>query len=364
MLKGVAMVAIMAVVLVFGLQMLPEQERTEAHGWEFDDYRQIDGALSASGSLEMVEGYVHARDVGAGTIVYEDRTESVEVSPAYLDVYLMCGQSNGICLWWSSSAAEPRPALGEAYAWMTEGGLYGGFPANPSGTFAMRPVMNVDGTPDTGDKCVPFCAKVSELTGHKVYWISAAVGGRAIGTFNPSGSSTWTFMLNTVSAAMSAIDLDHFIVSERYYLWIQGEADKTLAVEKYKERFMAMHEGILSGRLGYTFTHCFISLPRSSDATNAVIAQKELAEEHPDTITIATDIADTFTVANGLMSSDDLHYSQLGDNLVGVALGEACGSYLGMQEHREPLAVMVDLVPILLVVGTFIAIASAVVLRR
>lgn len=359
------MVAIMAVVLVFGLQMLPEQERTEASGWEYDDYRQIDGALSASGSLEMVGQYVHARDVGAGTITYGDRTESVEVRPAYLDVYLMCGQSNGICLKWNASEADPRPALGEAYAWMTEGGYYGGYPGDPAiGTFAMRPVINVDGTPATGDKCVPFCAKVSELTGHKVYWISAAFGGRAIGTFNPSGSTTWTFMLNTVSAAMSAIDTDRFIVSERYYLWIQGESDKNLAVDTYKDRFMAMHEGILSGRLGYTFTHCFISLPRSSNATNAVIAQKELAEEHPGTITIATDIADTFTVANGLMSSDDLHYSQLGDNLVGVALGEACGSFLGMQEHREPLAVMVELVPILLVVGTLIMVAGAIILRR
>ena len=88
-----------------------------------------------------------------------------------------------------------------------------------------------------------------------------------------------------------------------------------------------MHNAILNGGLGHTFQGGFISIVRDANGGNAAIAQRELCEEI-STIHLGTDIASSFTVADGMMGSDDLHYSQKGNNAIGAALGDSVGNYV------------------------------------
>lgn len=308
------------------------QEDVDVPEWSYDDYKLIDGAVSASGSLEIVSTHmgetVHAVSVGPGTITYTDgRVESVNVGRAVLDVYLMTGQSNACYSSADPSLADPIPKLGTSYAWMRESGDYAKFASTDDP--AMRPMVGIDGQALTGDKAPAFAATVTELTGHKVYWICGGWGDMSIASFDPDGGIVWNYMLQVVSEAMDAIDRQHFDVHTCYYMWIQGEKDRSMPVEEYIERFKEMHDAILSGKLGYTFSHCFISQIMEKWG-NAVDALYEIADTVPH-VSMGSTAALGFTQANGLLSSDNIHYSQLGDNIIGSDLGTACGE-LRLQE--------------------------------
>lgn len=368
MLKAVVSAAILIVAAVLGIQLISSTETLE-DGWSYDDYRLDDSAVSATGSLELVQSslgqYVHARDVGPGTIVYADGSRSVEVAKADLDVYLMAGQSNGTQLVSNPATASPKPAPGTAYAYMTADGIYGGNIDDAAPCY-MLPMVSPDGECLTADKAPPFAATVYEKTGHKVYWICGAYGGRGVESFEPDGGSTWRYMTIQLGKAMSEIDLNKFTVHLRYYLWIQGEHDNAMPIEEYKEHFMEMHEAILNGRLGYRFTHCFLAPPSDATGGNATAAQRQLAVEHPDTITLATDAASSFT-GNGELTGP-LHHKQPGDNIIGVGLGDAVGEYLGYQglpqSVKGAIGTLSKLVPLLIAVGVLAAMSLAIIARR
>lgn len=100
-----------------------------------------------------------------------------------------------------------------------------------------------------------------------------------------------------------------------------------MSINAYKLAFTEWYEATTGRSDDYVFSDLkiqtiMISQTRDlSGTSNAVTAQKELAQSLAD-VYLATDIADTFTVANGKMVSDDLHYSQLGDNDIGVAFAD------------------------------------------
>lgn len=364
MFKLVIPAIVLVVVLVAAFQMLPDAGH-DPDEWEYDDYRQDAEAVAASGSLEIVEAgdirYVHAKAVGRGSIEYPDRTVDVTVNRAYLDVYLMLGQSNAGYFRVDPSKAAPLPAPGEAYAFMASDGGYGRGGSYSETDFAMRPIVSPEGVAQTGDKAPSFCAAVTQATGHKAYWVCGAWGGQSVTIFTPA-SSGWVYFQGVIDRAMSQVDEELYIVNTVCYMWIQGEHDKDMPVQDYKGYFLRMHEAILSGDLGYEFGHCFISLPNINDGGNSVEAQMQLAEEHPGTITIASDAASSFTQANGLMSSDDVHYTQRGDNIIGSELGECVGSHY--PASVDAWAKAVRLVPLLLAVGALAVIAFAIIVRR
>lgn len=353
-------VAVLAIVGAVALNMLNGLEDPSPVGgeWSYDDYKIVPDAVSASGSLELVDvdgtAMVHAMSVGPGRISMSDgTTEEVDVARAILDVYLMTGQSNASYRSENPSAASPAPPIGTAWFWGDAAGNWGD--RGTQSEFAMRPMVDSDGTLATADMAPAFAASVEAagVPDGKVFWICGATGNRSISTFVPGEGSSWAHMKLVVEEAIEAIPSDLFAVRTVCYMWIQGEADAGMSVDLYKERFMLMHDAILDGGLGHDFDHCFISL-LTSKWTNSRAAQLELASEHPDTITIATDVADTFTVDNGLMQADGTHYTQLGDNIIGTDLGEFISEWYSVEPVPEVdsgtggLPSLLGVVPILL----------------
>lgn len=325
-----AVVSILVLIVVGAVTISLIQGDSSPHDWEFDDYRVIDDVVSAEGSLELIDTYlgptVHACAVGDGTITFSDGSvETVEVHRARLDVFFITGQSNSSYAAADPSKANPVPSLGESYAWMYENGRYGDL--TDLDQAAMRPMVDAStGASTTGDKAPSFCATYNELTGNKVYWICGGASGQSIMQFDPDGGPVWEYMVELVNRAMDAVDRNLYEPVPCSFMWIQGESNKNLSVETYEKKFLNLVDAIIGGELGYQFNHCFVSLIKSDVGGNARIAQIKAAEEHPSTITIAAD-ADSFTIENGLMASDDLHYSQLGDNIIGADLGKACAEF-------------------------------------
>lgn len=329
--------------------------------WEYDGYKAAadirGGAAAASGSLELVEisgvTMVHAKSMGKGTITHTDGTkEDVTVEKAVVDVFLLIGQSNanyrpGQA---DTEALSPKPVPGTAY--------YYGTPESCSqwDSPSINRVMSFnleDGSPRLGDKMPAIAAAYHEETGRKMLLIDSAIGGTRISTFEPEDGANWVRARTAVITTLQGIEASGcFVASGTYaYMFIQGESDGTHGTSKaaYMQSFMKMHDAILDGGLGAKFGHCYISLTQKGMAP----AQRQLAEDHPDTITVATYAALQFTAANGMLS-DAYHYTQPGDNIIGEALGKACAQYV---KGSDVLSTLIDLIPALVAVAGVVAVA-------
>ena len=133
------------------------------------------------------------------------------------------------------------------------------------------------------------------------------------------------------------------------WVMIHGEADKNMPIDYYEDHFM-----ILDGNLKkYGFEECYIVLPRivGSNSYNAML---DLAEKHED-IHIATGITSTFTTENGLLCSDNIHYTQLGR----ILIDEAVVEYIPKSNtDASALNMIINTIPIFVAIGIIIGIVT------
>ena len=365
----------MAIALAVMVSVVEEYDpdRYASRPWEYGDYREAaslggNGAVSATGALEMAEidgvSMVHAKDVGRGIITYRSgAVESVEVGKAKVDVFLLIGQSNANYRPSTADAAtvDPKPFPGTAYYYGTaESCSQWDDPSlNAFMDFALP-----DGSSRLGDKMPVIAATYHEETGRKMLLIDSAIGGTRIITFVPPDGDNWVRATTAVTTTMAALEAsEYFEATGTYaYMFIQGESDGTHSTTKaaYMERFMKMHDAILAGGLGAEFHHCFISLTHKGTTS---LAQSQLAEDHPDTITVASSAALTFTVENGLMNEDTYHYTQAGDNIIGKDLGSACAGYVE-EAHQSTLSLLIHAIPAVLAAAGIAAIAVYIIQFR
>lgn len=224
---------------------------------------------------------------------------------APLSVYLITGQSNA-----SYYYAEPELATvtkpGTAYHYSE---LIGGV--------EICSMNKEDGAMNRGNIEASLCRSLYDLTGEKTLMINAGVSGRKIETFLPTQGESYKYISKVWQIIQRNINdetfQENYEVRLKDYIWVQGESDENTEISVYKNDFMRLHE-MLTGQ-DYGFENCFIVKVRSI-YTNPAEAQEQLAVEY-DNISIATRSSDHFSIDNGKMRFDDLHYSQIGDNLLG-----------------------------------------------
>ncbi|MBN7771932.1 sialate O-acetylesterase [Clostridium aminobutyricum] len=224
---------------------------------------------------------------------------------APLEIYIITGQSNA-----SYYYAEPQLATatkpGTAYHYSE---LVGGE--------QIRSMNNKDGSMARGNIEAALGKTLYELTGEKLLMVNAGVSGRKVDTFIPKTGESYQhieYVWGVIQKHLHEEEfLKHFEPRIRSYIWVQGESDGNTDVNSYKENYMLMHQTLTGD--GYGFQNGFIILTKPKFA-GSYNAQLQLADENSD-IAIATRSAGSFTVENGKMRFDDLHYSQVGDNLLG-----------------------------------------------
>lgn len=224
---------------------------------------------------------------------------------APLDIYLITGQSNA-----SYYYAEPELATvtkpGTAYHYSE---LVGGV--------EICSMNDENGAMQRGNLEASFGKTLYDLTGEKVLMVNAGVSGRKMETFLPLNGESYQYISKVWQIIQRYINDDKF--QSRYeprvksYIWAQGESDPDTDIGVYKNDYMRLHEMLTSP--DYGFKYGFIIKVRTI-FPNSAEAQEELASENKD-IAIATRSSDHFTVENGKMRFDNLHYSQIGDNLLG-----------------------------------------------
>lgn len=352
-------VIVLATLLVPAINPAPSGDN-----WTYDDYRPVAqyGSEDVSGSFEIVtidgEDYIHAKNVGEGTI----GGKSYNVAKSDLDLILIWGQSNAS--YRNADVSEAiNPGLNAGYYFGTEDQLGSGAgegETDPS-SCSFYTLVDSDGDLRIGDMGPAIAKTYHEKTGHKVYLVNAAIGNKWILLFIPP-EQMWTYCENTVDAAINAVDMTKYNLHIIGYVWSQGEANSDNSVNDYKTWFMMSYNSMASGLLdGHVFDKVFIIETKPSDGGNATIAQRELCKEYSG-VYMGSQLPETFTVENGLMSSDGLHYSQLGKNLIGLQIGEVIAETVNptVEDYSDLLSV----IPVVIIVAIITAVAGLIIVRR
>ena len=112
---------------------------------------------------------------------------------------------------------------------------------------------------------------------------------------------------------------ENYDVRIRSYIWVQGEADPETNIGIYKNDYMKFHEIMISEDYGFDYGFIVKVRPRFK---NSLEAQEQLVSENDD-IAMATRSTTFFTIENGKMLEDNVHYSQIGDNQIGDETGRS-----------------------------------------
>lgn len=237
--------------------------------------------------------------------ISEEKLVITRTIKAPLSVYLMTGQSNA-----SYYYAEP------ALATMTKPGTAYHY-SELIGGVKICPMNNDDGSMNRGNIEASLAKNLYDLTGEKVLLVNAGLSGRMMYSFVPIQGESYKYINNVWQVIKRYIYDEEFQrnyeIRLRSYIWAQGESDAETEVGAYKNDYIKLHEILKSEDFG--FEYGFIIKVRPI-YTNAAEAQEQLVAENTE-IVMATRSSEHFTVENGKMRFDDLHYSQIGDNLLG-----------------------------------------------
>lgn len=309
---------------------IPESDAATIDTMEYDDYREVPNTTTASGALEIVtiEGktYIHAKSVGSGAYTTGWTTHNVNVVKADLIIVTLMGQSNGAYTFRANpDEVDVFSNLGECY-------YYGDstspveYDLSEGATYGIYDMMDTPTDAHIGGVDEPLAVTLNKETGKKVLTINCCISGAKINKMLPH-SAYYVWMQGRFSDAVSMIDLDCYNVVDTTMLWIQGETNPTSLIVDYKNWFNRIWNSLTHNtseaepdifNSDYTFSSCVISLVRQNIGVNAVCAQIELANEL-DTVSLGIWSCDQFS--GDLMYSDDVHYTQLGRNIVGQKCG-------------------------------------------
>lgn len=245
-----------------------------------------------------------------------------------LDVFIVAGQSNAAYLHYDLDLCDPKVGEGYAYYYGTSTSpiVYGSH-STPSydPTLESYSIQSAKPT-NLAHLEAPFSETYHALTGHNVVTINVGISGTTIQEWQ-SGEFAWTYASSVIDDALDK--LSDYDLHLKGFIWIQGESNSSMSEEDYTSYFLNTF-GLFKDK---GFEDCFISKVRRDTSTTGQRnpvgpsnAQIAMAQEYPH-IHMATEISDTFTVSNGLMETDNLHYNQRGQNLIGVAVGEYCANY-------------------------------------
>lgn len=245
-----------------------------------------------------------------------------------VDVFVVAGQSNSAYRYYDLTDCDPKVGEGYAYYYGTSTSPidYGSYSTPTYDTTLESYTIQAATSSNLAHLEGPFSEVYHSMTGHKVVTINVGISGTSIQEWQSDGFA-WTYADKVIDDALTK--LKDYDLHLKGFIWIQGESNSSMTAGDYETYFLNTFD--LFNEKG--FKECFISKVRtdtsSTGASNPVgpsEAQITMSEEYAH-IHMATEIADTFTVANGMMESDNLHYNQMGHNKIGTAVGKYCAEY-------------------------------------
>lgn len=334
--------------------------------WVYDDYKEAPEGCVVSGSFELVEyegvTYIHAKDVGPGTI----DGDSFTVSKADLAVFLLWGQSNAMYL-----NADPAQVNADCEPLKTRAYFYGidtddayrPIISWKDGNTAVYPehgsflsVCAPDGTYLIGNVEAPFCSVYCDNShNYRPYIINAGVGGMSMQSFLP-GTIYNTNTHNIWTEAMAQIDTSKYNIHHAGWIMSQGEANAGTPIDTYIGYFDEVVDDIESS---FDLKKGAIIQTRAGNSLNAHNAQEQIVRTHSNVIMGSTASSD-FEISNGCLADDGIHYTQKGDDIVGVQTAEAWLEFTDSPSSSESL---LSMIPLLIIIGFVLGVVTLIARR-
>lgn len=202
----------------------------------------------------------------------------------------------------------------------------------------------------------PTLAKyASEKLGSDILVINTGVNGQTVAQLLPTATNG-IYAKNVIDHALDSLDREKYPNIEfSGMVWIQGESDNYngTPIDDYIEDFNTIKSWYSKE---YGIDRFYISKIRPYFGSNATEAQQIIADTSNNVL--ITDIAQGFTVENGLMTSDNLHYSQDGRNSVGTAVSELINP-VANEEIR-----ILSIIPVFVIIALILAFALYVIRFR
>ena len=341
-----AVLAVIAVAL-FGLAvaaMTPEEEPPEEVDLgtvEWGSVWQMNGIKEASGSLSVlyIDGVrsVRAVELGEGRFIAGHYAYNCIVIKCTVDVIMTMGQSNAAYYKpTSAEEAEPVPIPGTAFYWGNQNDI----PNSSSDSIDSCRIYDFVGPSGCriGDKGPAECATYYAMTGQKVLWLSLGVPGKPINSW-AVGNSAWELDVIWTTAMMPWVD-EYFNVRYVWATWAQGESDSSASRQttesEYIASFQSLYDRMADGDLGLIPDAWFLVAGRDAIMNRNGVDINSYFRVIPDVIpdvylAIDQDLPDSFTIANGMLHTDSLHYTQKGDNAIAVALAAFIAEWMATE---------------------------------
>ena len=300
----------------------PETEAPLQLTISYDDYlTEIDGILPTDEGAGVVEGssveirdvngvvYFHAKDIGTSVIRLGERTVTVTVEKAKLNLIVIMGQSNS-GNHFDNATSDIKCALGTAYWWGGGYGIKAKEPQNFIGaTKGFHSTLLAElyaQSAAAGDpvKNVLVWHEGGSQTGEGTSKNGSSIYGWAASPSDTSGTDYTVKMVNNCVEYYEGLADKYEIVSRGVY-WLQGEGDGVRGIDpvEYSACFMAIwnklkteagleYMAIMRVRQGGDKN----TLNNDINYSTTVAAQYDLANKNDD-IFMATNITEYFTGA-------------------------------------------------------------------
>ena len=190
----------------------------------------------------------------------------------------------------------------------------------------------------------PTLAKyIGDITGHDVLVINCGVSGASISQLVPSGQyNAWTTTI--LEDALSKITVPYQQIG---FVWVQGEADTNMEQSTY----IAYFDEILDYYDGLGFHTSYII---QTKGINSRYAQQTIVATHSN-VYMATDVTAGFSIYNGMIRDDTVHYTQAADILVGQLTGEFIGDKIAVISQDLKLVLVI---PVVVIAALVVAVAA------
>lgn len=314
---------------------------------EYEDWENYSAeALGVDGPIELVDGKIHAIGTGTAKIYNADGSKTtVKITPAHATLVLMDGQSNAAYYKWSDDRIPGAEDIAVAIAPEQGKAFYFGWPdrmptdrTDDVSGCEIYDMIDDSGALRVADKGPAFCKVYTETTGKKAIWVSLGVPGVRLTYWNQPNGLVWQYNVYVMQTFNGLLKDTDFVIDSTIVLWLQGESDylHDTGYSNYITRWTSLHDAAPEA-WGHDIDAWYLLQGRTADFGWVNDAYVELAATIDD-VYLAThaSLQDSYSIANGLMMPDDLHYSQLGDN----ALATAAARYIVGSQDIAPIYLM------------------------
>lgn len=284
--------------------------------------------LDSTNGEKTLEVYVLA---GQSNAAYSNKTERCDAE--YVDEHLEAPSAK---LWYYGTEAMP-----------IRNGLSSSTPSDYDTTFESYALWQMyrGGHWVIGGEEPALASTISKRTNADVLIINVGVDNQKVSELLPT-ATCGEYVDEVLAHALPLINRSEYPnVQYKGVVWIQGESDNVAntSVDSYIEDFMTIKDWYASKGFSQWY---IVKIRPLSGRDNAATAQTQIAANNDDVQ--ITDVARSFTIADGLMNTDGVHYTQKGRDLV----GEAIGDMTPISSHfRGGLSSLLSVIPILILLS-------------